>query len=51
MLVNVGFASEKLQQRLWDSLKLQADGLGMKLVLLTQEDSLYFSDHSNTRKF
>lgn len=50
MLVNVGFASEKLQQRLWDSLKLQADGLGIELALLTQDDSLYFSDHSNNPK-
>lgn len=50
MLVNVGFASEQLQQRLWDSLKRQADGLGIELALLTQGDSLYFSDHSSNPK-
>jgi len=50
MLVNVGFATEELQQRIWDSLKLQADGLGLELALLTQGDSLYFSDQPSNPK-
>jgi hypothetical protein len=47
MLVNVGFSSEQLYHRLWDSLKLQAQGLGIELALLTQDDSLYFSDQAS----
>ncbi len=50
MLVNVGFATTELEQKIWEPLKMMADSLGLELALKTQSDSLYFSQQAPNPK-
>ncbi len=46
MLVNVGFSSNELRQKLFEPLSLQATHLGLDLVEMNQSDAMYFSDQT-----
>ena len=50
MLVNVGFATQELHEKLWPVLEAQAQELQLQLALTTQADSLYFSQEANNPK-